>query len=207
MRLLEKKGWILFLLSALAVSLTVSCEDDDSGVNIQNADNNKILSIMQSIRNRMDSLKTTKDPDNDFAMMMKVHHEGAISMGNVEINEGTGPELRQMATDMNTKQSKEIATLDSFLVVHSKVDDNAVFHKMAISAMQKMINNAKLQYLSGKIDHDFATLMIQHHQGAIDMADLELHYGNSDGLKKAAQKMKDDQEKEIQTLQDWLMKN
>jgi uncharacterized protein (DUF305 family) len=40
---------------------------------------------------------------------------------------------------------------------------------------------------AGKIDHDFAAMMIPHHQGAIDMARLELSYGHNQLLLRIAQ--------------------
>jgi YVTN family beta-propeller protein len=39
---------------------------------------------------------------------------------------------------------------------------------------------------SGDADHDFAAMMIPHHQGAIDMAMLELQYGKNPILKRLA---------------------
>jgi len=49
--------------------------------------------------------------------------------------------------------------------------------KMEMS-MDKMDRNADLQIVDGNNDHDFATLIIFHHQSAIEMADLVIHYGH-----------------------------
>jgi uncharacterized protein (DUF305 family) len=49
--------------------------------------------------------------------------------------------------------------------------------------------------------------MIPHHQGAIDMAKVELAHGKDAELRKMAQKIVDDQEKEIAQMQEWLKKN
>lgn len=43
-----------------------------------------------------------------------------------------------------------------------------------------------------------------HHQGAIDMARIELEHGKDPDLKAMAQKVIDEQTKEIQQLQDWM---
>lgn len=54
--------------------------------------------------------------------------------------------------------------------------------------------------VSGDVDRDFATLMIPHHQGAIDMARIELAHGKNEELKKMSQNIIDSQSKEIEVL-------
>jgi uncharacterized protein (DUF305 family) len=50
---------------------------------------------------------------------------------------------------------------------------------------------------TGDVDADFASLMIPHHQGAIDMAVLELRYGHNEQLRRIAQEIIVDQQQEI----------
>jgi uncharacterized protein (DUF305 family) len=59
---------------------------------------------------------------------------------------------------------------------------------------------------TGDSDVDFARNMIPHHQGAIDMAKVEVASGKDPMLKKMARKMIKDQEAEIAELQGWLKK-
>ncbi|MFS2008750.1 DUF305 domain-containing protein [Azospirillum sp. CT11-132] len=72
-----------------------------------------------------------------------------------------------------------------------------------MQSMQKM-NRDMRKPMTGNADQDFARMMAAHHQGAIDMARVELQYGKDPDLKAMAQKMVDDQTKEVQQLQDWL---
>ena len=53
-------------------------------------------------------------------------------------------------------------------------------------------------------DVAFACAMIPHHQGAITMAEAELRYGDSDVMKQLAQKIIDDQKREIEQLTQWI---
>jgi len=71
-------------------------------------------------------------------------------------------------------------------------------------AMMEAMDAAKP---SGDPDKDFVTMMIPHHQGAVDMAEVELKYGKDPALKALAQKIIDDQKREIAEMQAWLAAN
>ena len=53
-------------------------------------------------------------------------------------------------------------------------------------------------------DVAFACAMIPHHQGAINMAKVELEHGDSEEMRQLAQKVIDTQAKEIETLTKWI---
>jgi uncharacterized protein (DUF305 family) len=57
--------------------------------------------------------------------------------------------------------------------------------------------------LTGDADKDFVNMMIPHHEGAVDMAKLELQYGKDPQLKQMAQSIVDSQGQQIQTLKTW----
>ena len=57
---------------------------------------------------------------------------------------------------------------------------------------------------SGDIDRDFMRMMIPHHQGAIDMALLQLKYGQDARLKRLAQSIIVEQGQEIAYLRTLL---
>jgi uncharacterized protein (DUF305 family) len=54
---------------------------------------------------------------------------------------------------------------------------------------------------SGDPDRDFAAMMIPHHQGAVDMALLELRYGKDTSLRRLAQEIIVTQRQEIDVMQ------
>jgi uncharacterized protein (DUF305 family) len=54
---------------------------------------------------------------------------------------------------------------------------------------------------SGDIDRDFAAMMIAHHQGAVDMAQIQLHYGSNEQLRRIAQEIIIEQQQEIGAMQ------
>jgi len=60
----------------------------------------------------------TGDPDQDFARMMAVHHEGAIDMARIFLNQGRDPQLRALARTIIDDQQKEVAELRQWLKEH-----------------------------------------------------------------------------------------
>jgi uncharacterized protein (DUF305 family) len=60
----------------------------------------------------------TGDTDQDFAIMMREHHKGAIEMARVELEHGKDPELKSLAQKVIEDQSREIKQLDEWLEQH-----------------------------------------------------------------------------------------
>jgi hypothetical protein len=56
------------------------------------------------------------------------------------------------------------------------------------AAMTKMMNDMAAKP-TGDIDRDFVAMMSPHHQGAIDMAVIELRYGKNEQLRRIAMKL------------------
>ena len=67
------------------------------------------------------------------------------------------------------------------------------------AAMDKMMSAMAIKP-SASIDHDFAAMMIPHHQGAIEMAQAELRYGSNEQLRRIAQEIIVDQQQEIAAM-------
>ena len=72
-------------------------------------------SMMKANNEQMAAMAMTGKPDVDFAMMMRIHHQGAIDMAQAELKDGKNPEMRKLATEIIAAQKKEIAQFDRFL--------------------------------------------------------------------------------------------
>jgi hypothetical protein len=77
--------------------------------------------------------------------------------------------------------------------------EESAFMKENDAAMTKMMNDMAAKP-TGDIDRDFAAMMIPHHQGAIDMAVIELRYGKNEQLRRIAQEIIVDQMQEIAAM-------
>jgi hypothetical protein len=73
------------------------------------------------------------------------------------------------------------------------------FLKENEAAMTKMMNDMAAKP-TGDVDRDFVAMMVPHHQGAIDMAVIELRYGKNEQLRRIAQEIIVDQMQEIAAM-------
>ena len=219
-----KKGFWIF---SLAVAMT-ACNNNETGndangdtlgthnghqngttnttaVDTGNMAGQSMMELMQANMSQMKEMKSTGNPDKDYAAMMKVHHMGALKMAQVQAAKGTDAQLKQLAQQMITEQQNEINTFEAFISGNSSANNGDVFYKAAMKGM----NDMKMEMdHSGSIDKQFAQMMIPHHQGAIDMSNMYLKNGAQDAkLKELANKIISDQQKEIKELQTWLSTN
>ena len=70
-------------------------------------------------------------------------------------------------------------------------------------ANRKMHEDMAIDY-SGDADVDFVRSMIPHHQGAIDMAKIQLEHGKDPEMLKLAEEVIKAQEAEIAEMRKWL---
>ena len=74
------------------------------------------------------------------------------------------------------------------------------FAALMAQAMERMHKDMSI-VPSGDPDRDFAAMMIPHHQGAVDMAKVELQFGKNPVLRRLAQGIIVEQLQEIEMMQ------
>jgi len=63
----------------------------------------------------MQKMTMSGDADKDFATMMKMHHQQALKMAEMELVNGKSPEMKAMAKQIIVTQTKEITQFDRWL--------------------------------------------------------------------------------------------
>jgi uncharacterized protein (DUF305 family) len=80
------------------------------------------------------------------------------------------------------------------------------FSALMNDAMAVMDDGMKRAPMNGVAEHDFVTMMIPHHQGAIDMAKAVLLYSKDPELRNLAQGIITEQQNEINVMLAWLQR-
>ncbi|MDF7814864.1 DUF305 domain-containing protein [Hymenobacter sp. YC55] len=123
---------------------------------------------------------------------------GALLLGSCNSNQPaeTGATAATGATTTDTAASHgDMAGMD-----HSSMNHGASATGM-MALMHSMMEQMNAEKPAGNIDHDFAHMMMAHHQGAVDMSALELKEGKDPTLRAMAEKISADQKKEIRDLE------
>jgi uncharacterized protein (DUF305 family) len=131
------------------------------------------------------------DADTEFAQMMIVHHEGAVEMAELAIEKAEGDEVRALAQRIAAAQGPEIETLTGWLdawgqELPGEMDMGGMDHgAMQMDGMDQETVMAELSGLSGSdFDRRFLEVMVEHHRGAIQMAEEHRDEGeNPDALR------------------------
>jgi hypothetical protein len=145
---------------------------------------------------------TGRDADVMFAQMMIPHHEQAVTMSDIAITVGAGPEVTQLATAIKSAQDPEIQQM------HQWLTDWGAAHQMdhgdSSMDMPGMLTDEQLDQLRAArgtaFDRLWMELMIEHHEGAIGMAQEVLATTSDSGVKKLAQDIVAGQTAEISQM-------
>lgn len=155
----------------------------NQATNAMSANAGSFEEVMNSMMKDMMNTKLTGDADHDFALLMKIHHQGAIDMANIELSRGTNAELKQVAQNTISSSEKDINDLTDFLNNHQP-SENSDFGKKQMDKMMKEMNMNAGQ--TGDLDMDFAIMMSMHHKEGIQMAEDYLKAGTAEETKKVA---------------------
>ncbi|GAA4310263.1 hypothetical protein GCM10023183_28020 [Nibribacter koreensis] len=167
---------------------------------------NKMMDLMHQNMSKMQEMEMTGDVDHDFAMMMAIHHQGAIAMSEEEVNNGTDPMLKEMANKTIASSKTDIQKLSSFTSNHQPMAGDASKSMKLMQPMKDMMGQME-HGMQGTTDHHFAKMMSMHHQQGIDMSKVQVAEGKTPAMKQMAQKIIDEQEKDKQKLDNWLQEH
>jgi uncharacterized protein (DUF305 family) len=145
-----------------------------------------------------------------FAQMMIPHHEQAVVMADFALQSATDPQLIELAQEIKDAQDPEIDLMKSWLdawgIPMMPADQAMQAH--GSHGMQGMLGDDQLDQLENargeEFDRLFATYMIEHHVGAVAMAQDVLKDGKDPAVAMLAREIIATQEKEILQLQAFL---
>ncbi len=140
-----------------------------------------------------------------FAQMMIPHHEQAVEMADLALqNDSASKEVTDLATQIKTAQGPEIETMNRWLREWNASAESSMDHGTG----EGMMTDTDMQKLSDATGESFnrtwLTMMIEHHEGAVDMAQEVLQTTSNSEVKQMAEAIVDGQNKEIATMKGML---
>ncbi|MFC9841871.1 DUF305 domain-containing protein [Streptomyces sp. NPDC060223] len=150
------------------------------------------------------------DADVSFATEMIQHHRQAIEMAGLADSRASAQQIKDLATKIKGAQAPEIKTMSGWLTSWGEAvpEDMSGMEHGTSSAMPGMMSDAdmaKLEKASGAdFDTMFLTMMVQHHEGAIEMAKTEQANGMYGPAKQLADAVVTAQTAEIEQMKQML---
>ncbi|MFF0089920.1 DUF305 domain-containing protein [Streptomyces canus] len=132
------------------------------------------------------SAETSADAHNaqdvSFAQGMIPHHQQAIEMAELAAGRAASPQVKDLAARVEKAQGPEISTMTGWLKTWDEkvpesmpgMDHSGTDGMEGMAGMMDSADMDKLKKASGKeFDSMFLTMMVEHHEGAVEMATTE----------------------------------
>jgi uncharacterized protein (DUF305 family) len=145
------------------------------------------------------------DADVMFAQMMIPHHEQALEMSAIVLaKDGVDPEVAELAEQIAAAQGPEIDQLEAWLDEWG-VPRMPGDHDMGMNGMLTDAELDELEAADGASGSDlFLEQMIEHHEGAIDMAEAHQESGEHEGALELSAAIIETQAGEIERMRELL---
>jgi uncharacterized protein (DUF305 family) len=146
--------------------------------------------------------------DVTFAQQMIPHHQQAVEMAEMVESRTDNPQVLDLAAQIRQAQAPEIEQLTSWLQAWGAPMPMPEMEGMDHGDMSGMMTSEDMSELEKAKGADFdrmwLQMMIEHHTGAIEMANTELQQAVNTDAKELAQQIIDAQQVEITTMSNLL---
>lgn len=137
-------------------------------------------SVSSAISDQVESLTSELIPDDAmFLAMMIPHHEQAVEMSNLAKTNGASPEVLALATSIANSQGPEITQMQGLLEAAGALGEIGKH----MGHMDGMLSEEQLAALTDAQGAEFDRLylegMIEHHEGAVQMAQNAIDSGGN----------------------------
>src|SRR5215204_3778882 len=143
--------------------------------------------------------------DKRFIDAMVPHHQGAIEMAEVALDNAEHEEIKDLSRNIISTQQAEIEELKS--IKQEEFGTSQVPMEMSPQQMRGMgmMMNPRRLAQSKSFDKAFIDAMIPHHQSAIYMAQLANEKSKIPEIKELAENIVSAQKREIEQMKQWRM--
>jgi uncharacterized protein (DUF305 family) len=138
-----------------------------------------------------------------FLDTMTAHHKQAVEMAEMAVDKAARPELKEMARRMMAAQREEIGRMQGWREQWYGGRPQAVNHEMMEMGGQQTDMGRMRSAAGEEFDRMFLSMMIPHHEGAVAMARDALSKAEHAEVKRFAQQLVADQQREVRQMQQW----
>ena len=148
-------------------------------------------------------MQNGKYSDKAFINAMVPHHQGAIEMARVALENAEHEEIQEVSRNIVSTQQSEIEELKS--IKQEEFGTSNVSMEMSMEQMRDMGMMMDPQSLADEnpFDEAFIDAMIPHHQSAIGMAGVANEKSKNPRIKELAQNITSAQKREIEQMRGW----
>ncbi len=148
-------------------------------------------------------MENGKYSDERFIDAMVPHHQGAIAMAEVALENAQHAEIKDLSRNIVSTQRAEIEELKS--IKQEEFGTSDVPMEMSQEQMRSMGMMMDPQELAKKdpFDKAFIDAMIPHHQSAIEMAQVAYDKSRNPRIKELAENIISAQQAEIEHMTHW----
>jgi uncharacterized protein (DUF305 family) len=148
-------------------------------------------------------MENGKYSDERFIDAMVPHHQGAISMARVALENAEHEEIVQLSENIVSTQRAEIEELKS--IKKEEFGTSRVPMEMSPQQMRGMGVMMDPQELANRepFDKAFIDAMIPHHQSAIEMAEVASEKSKNPQIRELAENIISAQQMEIEQMKQW----
>lgn len=148
------------------------------------------------------------DADIAFARDMIAHHEQAIEMAELVDDADASTEVTALAEQIAAAQGPEIERMNDWLDDWDAGEMSGSMDGSGHDSMPGMMSPADMETLDqaagAAFDQAWLTMMIAHHEGAVEMAAVEGERGENPGAIALAENIISSQTDEITTMKELL---
>lgn len=198
--------------AAISAALIAGCSDDSSSTSMEgHSMGSSSAPATESTTAESESAAQFNDGDVMFAQMMYPHHAQAVEMADLVQGQTSNPDVIALAGSIAAAQQPEMDQLSAWLSEWGQpapsTDMGSMDHSGddAMDGMMTPQDMADLEAASGAdFDRQWLTMMIEHHTGAVDMAETEITDGSNPDAIAMARDIIETQQAEISQMQQLL---
>lgn len=190
----------VLLLASVAACGSKEAANEQQPANMASAEQANPFAQSEQKMNEQMMAAVGVDAGDSWTRKMIVHHQGAIDMSQIVLQQNPRADVAEMARMTVEKQGKEIEDLRKLVKEGTPNQQSAELYRASMMDMHQ-----KMQAATGAdISETFLRKMLEHHRGAVTMSDVALQNGVSGALRQQVQKTRNEQQKEIQMVEAML---